>query len=171
MGTIPLAACAEWKAGAWEGGHRMPFIARWPGTVKAGSVTEQTICFTDLMATFAALTGAPLPEGAGPDSFDISKVLTGEQPEEKAVRGPIVMQAGGNRFLVRDGDWKLINARGSGGFSRRFDKKSDKEGPPGQLYNLREDLGETKNLWNEKPELVERLSKQLADIRAGESTR
>jgi arylsulfatase A-like enzyme len=159
------------KADAWEAGHRMPFIVRWPGVVKAGSVTAQTICFTDLMATFAAVTGAALPAAAGPDSFDISPVLRGAQPEDRAVRGPIVMQAGGGLTLVRDGDWKLIAGLGSGGFSQPKKVKAEPGGPNGQLYNLRDDPGETRNLWLERPEVVGRLQKTLAEIRAGAATR
>ncbi len=82
------------KADAWEGGHRMPFIVRWPGRVKAGTVSDQTICFTDLLATFADICGAKLPAGAGPDSFSFLPVLEGRQPEGQPIRGPIVMQAG-----------------------------------------------------------------------------
>lgn len=159
------------KADAWEGGHRMPFIARWPARVKAGSVSGQTICFTDMLATFAAVAGAEFDDAAGPDSFDISPVLFGEQPEGESVRPPIVMAAGRGTMLIRDGDWKYIDALGSGGFSKPSKVKAEAGGASGQLYNLAEDSGETKNLFLQKPEIVARLSAQLKEIKAGERTR
>lgn len=159
------------KADAWEGGHRMPFLVRWPGRVAAGSVTAQTICFTDLMATFAALTGAELKAGAGPDSFDLSPVLLGTQEEDQPVRGAVVIAAGGGMFSIRSGDWKWINGLGSGGFSppRRVEPQPD--GPRGQLYNLREDPGETRNLSAVRPEVVARLEAELQAIRDSGQTR
>ena len=74
------------KADAWENGHRMPFVVRWPGKTKSGTVTGQTICFTDILSTFASITGAELPADAAPDSFDLLPVLLGTQPEDKPVR-------------------------------------------------------------------------------------
>ncbi len=159
------------KADAWEGGHRMPFIARWPAKVKGGSSSDQTICFTDMLATFAAVSGAKLGKNAGPDSFDISPVLFGEQPADEAVRPPIVMAAGGGTTLIRDGDWKYINALGSGGFSQPKKVKPEPGGPTVQLYNLADDRGEADNLSLEKPEIAARLTKQLEAILKGDRTR
>ncbi|MEX2368787.1 MAG: arylsulfatase [Candidatus Paceibacterota bacterium] len=82
------------KGDAHEGGHRMPFIVRWPGVVKPGSVTKQTISFTDLLATFADITNTDLPENVGEDSFSILPVLTGSQPETEAIRPPVVVTVG-----------------------------------------------------------------------------
>jgi arylsulfatase A-like enzyme len=153
------------KGDAWEGGHRMPFIVRWPGRVKPGTVTHQTICFTDLLATVADVCGAGLPAGAGPDSFSFLPVLDGTQPPEKPVRGPIVMQAGSSpAMMIRSGDWKLINQLGSGGFS---DPKTIKPGPgdpPGQLYNLREDPAERENLYQKHPDRAAGLSRLMKAI-------
>jgi len=150
------------KADAWEGGHRMPFIVRWPGRVKAGTVSDQTICFTDLLATFADICGAKLPAGAGPDSFSILPVLEGRQPEGKPIRGPIVMQAGSSpAMMIRSGDWKLINQLGSGGFSQPKTIKPGPGDPAGQLYNLRADRAETNNLYLKHPEIVARLEAEL----------
>ena len=152
------------KADAWEAGHRMPFLVRWPGRVKAGSVSKQTICFTDCLATFAELTGAKLPKGAGPDSESFFKVLKGTHPEGKSIRGPIVMESGSGAMLIRDGDWKLIDRLGSGGFSKPKSIKPGPGDPKGQLYNLAEDPGEDTNLWKKHPEIVERLTKRLQEI-------
>lgn len=153
------------KADAWECGHRMPLIVRWPGRVKAGSVSRQTICFTDVLATFAGILGAKLPQGAGPDSVDFSPVLFGRQPEGKPVRDALVIRSGGGLMTIRMGQWKLIDGLGSGGFSRPRRVKPKDGGPAGQLYDLSRDLGETKNLYAQKPEIVRQLRRKLAEIR------
>lgn len=153
------------KGDAWEGGHRMPFIVRWPGRVKAGAVTDQTICFTDLLATFADICGKPLPTAAGPDSFSILPVLEDRQPKDQPVRGPIVMQAGSaSTMMIRSGDWKLINQLGSGGFSKPAKIQPEPGGPHGQLYHLRDDPAETKNLFLQYPEIVTRLEAEMQRI-------
>ena len=158
------------KADAWEGGHRVPFIVRWPGEVEAGSVSNQTICFTDMLSTFAAVAGAVLPEDAGPDSFDILPVLLGKQPEEKPIRGPLVIPANG-MMSIRSGHWKLITGLGSGGFSRPRRIKPTPGGPTGQLYHLGDDPGETNNLYQEKPDIVKNLQAALARIRSQRKSR
>jgi arylsulfatase A-like enzyme len=153
------------KGDAWEGGHRLPFIVRWPQRVKADSVSGQTICFTDLLATFADLCGASLPAGAGPDSVSMLPVLDGRQPEDQPVRGPLVMRAGSSpAMVIRSGDWKLIDQLGSGGFSKPKTIQPEPGGPAGQLYNLRHDLGETTNLYLQHPEIVARLEAEMRRI-------
>lgn len=152
------------KADAWEAGHRMPFIVRWPGRVRKGSVSEQTICFTDLVATFAEITKAVLPEGAAPDSHSLLPVLLGEQSADQAIRPPVVMQSGNGSMLIRSGDWKLINQLGSGGFSKPDHIQPGPGDPAGQLYNLALDPGETNNVYLEYPEIVSRLTAELDEI-------
>jgi arylsulfatase A len=160
------------KGDAWEAGHRMPFIVRWPGRVKSGTVTDQTICFTDFLATFAEVCGAKLPDGAGPDSFSFLPVLEGRQAEDKPIRGPIVMRAGSSpAMLIRSGDWKLINQLGSGGFTQPKTIKPGPGDPAGQLYNLRTDLAETNNLYLKHPEIVARLEAEMQRIVKTESSR
>ncbi|MBT7733533.1 MAG: sulfatase-like hydrolase/transferase, partial [Verrucomicrobia bacterium] len=159
------------KADAWEGGHRMPFIVRWPGKIQAGSVSGQTICFTDMLATFAAVVDAELPPDAGPDSFDILPVLLGKQPESKAIRGPLVIPARRGMMSIRSGHWKLITGLGSGGFSKPAQIKPTPGGPKGQLYHLGNDLAETRNLYAEKPETVKSLQSKLAQILKQTKTR
>ena len=149
------------KADAWECGHRMPFIARWPGTVTAGSVDHRIICFTDLMATFADLIGAELPEKAGPDSISFYKTLIGQTD---ASRPALVIQSGSGAMTVRQGSWKLITQLGSGGFSKPSRVKPGPGEPIGQLYNLKQDAGETRNLYNEEPGIVAKLSAELKRI-------
>lgn len=159
------------KGDAWEAGHRMPFIVRWPGRVKAGAVSAQTICFTDLLATFAAVLGTPLPPKAAEDSFNLLPVLLGRQSEDKPIRGPVVIPSSGGFMTIRAGRWKLINGLGSGGFSAPNKIKTSPGGPAGQLYDLAADPGETNNLWQQRPEIVERLSAELARIRAAGQSR
>ena len=159
------------KADAWENGHRMPFIVRWPAKVSAGSVTDQTICFTDLLATFAAITETGLPSAAGPDSFDISPVLFGKQSADQPIRGPIAMAAGNGMMMVRSREWKWIDGLGSGGFSKPKRERPAENGPSGQLYNLAADRRESNNLYLEKPNVVTRLRALLGQIEQAEQTR
>jgi len=159
------------KADAWEGGHRMPFIARWPGRIRAGSTSRQSICFTDMLATFAAVADAKLPPDAGPDSFNILPVLLGKQPEAKPIRGPIVIPARRGMMSIRSGHWKLITGLGSGGFSKPSNTKPQPGGPVGQLYHLGNDLAETRNLYQEKPKIVNSLLAKLEQIRSQPRTR
>lgn len=150
------------KGDAWEGGHRMPFIVRWPGRVAAGTVSDQTIGFTDLMATFADIVGKKLPDGAGPDSFSLLPVLEGRQAADKPVRGPLLIQAASGAMMIRSGDWKLIDQPGSGGFSKFPEPQPDD--PPGQLYNLRRDPAERNNLYQKETERVAELTRLMNQI-------
>ena len=79
-------------ADAWEAGHRMPFIVRWPGSIKPRTSSKQTISFVDILATFAELTETELPDSAGPDSFSFLPVLRGEQPDDQTVRDTLVVR-------------------------------------------------------------------------------
>lgn len=160
------------KADAWEAGHRVPFIVRWPARVKAGSVSDQTICFTDLLSTFAEVCGARLTPSAGPDSFSFLSVLEGRQPNDQPIRGPIVLQSGStNSMFIRSGDWKFIDQLGSGGFTKPNKIAPGAGEPTGQLYNLREDRAESRNLFNNHPEIVARLREQMHQIIKSESSR
>jgi len=149
------------KADAWEAGHRMPFIVRWPGTVRAGSVCDQTISFTDLLATAADVVGKDLPAGAGPDSFSFLPALKGGTFQ----RAPIVMQSGSGGFMtIRSGRWKLIEGLGSGGFSQPARITPGPGDPAGQLYDLAADPAETTNRFAGEPGVVERLRAEMRRI-------
>ena len=149
------------KADIWDGGHREPFIVRWPGKVAAGHASNQLVCLGDLMATCAAIVGAELPDGAGPDSINILPVMMGR---EEALRDTLVHHSGDGMFSIRRGPWKLIEGLGSGGFTKPARVEPQPDGPTGQLYNTAEDLGEQRNLWQEHPQVVAQLSKLLAEI-------
>ena len=149
------------KGDAWEAGHRMPFLVRWPGVVEPGSISDQTICFTDLLATMAEMTGTELDAADGPDSVSFLTVLRGQQPSGEPVRDSLVIPSANGTKTVRVGDWKLITRLGSGGFSKPRRIEPDPDGPQGQLYNLADDLGETNNLYQRRPDVVKRLTTQL----------
>lgn len=134
------------KFASWEGGHRMPFLARWPERVAAKSVCEQPVVFSDLLATFAEVVEASeLPQGMAEDSVSFLPYLL-DAEKEKSKRPPIIH----NRSAIRDGDWKLI-------LPRRV--RGEKLGL--ELYDLAKDPGEQSNVISEYPEIGERLKKQL----------
>jgi len=159
------------KRDQWEGGHRTPFIVRWPGHVKSGTVSSQLLSLTDVFATVAAIIDFDLPNDAAEDSFNMLPVLLG-QPVDRPVRDYLLQQTTSGRHLsIRDGQWKYLNHAGSGGNNYRSPRLAEYRLPeaapeaPGQLYNLTDDPGETRNLYHEHPEIVERLSDQLEEFR------
>jgi arylsulfatase A-like enzyme len=157
------------KADLYEGGHRVPFIVRWPAKVKAGSVSDQLVGQLDLMATFAELTGVTLPATAGEDSVSFLPVLTGTA--SAPIRSSIVSQSINGSFAIRDGQWKLALCPGSGGWSAPRPGKDDHSKlPPFQLYDLSKDPGETTNLADQHPDRVASmkavLEKLIADGRS-----
>lgn len=161
------------KADAFEGGHRVPFIACWPGKIPANTVCNETICLTDMMSTMAAAAGVNLSGTSGKDSYNILPLLLGEQ--KKTARETTIHQA---QFLaIRKGKYKFLDGNDSGGFSNiEFLDNNDPEkyryievssnAPQGQLYNLEEDPGETNNLFNHRPETVKELKKILDAYKA-----
>ena len=160
------------KRDNWEGGHRIPFIARWPGAIDAGSTTDQTTCLCDIMATAAALTGAELPEGAAEDSFDMLPVLLGDQPEDEPIRRYTLHQTQKLALGIRRDKWKYLDHQGSGG--NDYDAKPELQpyilpesapDAPGQLYDLDADPGETTNIYFDHPEIVEELRTRLHEFR------
>ena len=152
------------KGDAWEAGHRMPFIVRWPGKVKPGTLSEQTICFTDVMSTMAGISGATLPDDAGPDSYSFLPSLLGSQAPGQEARPPVVMRSASGAMVIRSGDWKLIDRLGSGGFSSPEKIDPEPGGPTGQLYNLAADPEEQNNLYLYEPDIVNKLAKELETI-------
>jgi arylsulfatase A len=146
------------KATIYEGGHRVPFLVRWPGKVAAGSSCDVTICTTDFFATFADIVGksAAIPANAGEDSFSFLPCLNGES---KAIRPFTIHHSISGMFAIRKGEWKLIMGKGPGG---GWAKGSKTEARLVQLYKLDDDLAETNNLEASHPEVVEALVNDLA---------
>lgn len=162
------------KRDAWEGGHRVPFIARWPGHVPANAVSQEIICHVDLLATCAALLGEQLPANAGEDSYNLLPVLLG-----KALAAPIreatVFHNSRGAFAIRQRDWVLIDARsGDGNHEPEWFKQErgyQTNRFAGELYNLGDDLAQGRNLYGDKPEMVRKLKALLEKYKlAGRST-
>jgi arylsulfatase A len=159
------------KADIFEGGHRVPFIAKWPAKIKKGTSRDQTICLTDLMATGAELSGYVLKDNEGEDSYSLVKLLDADYKAE-SFREATVHHSINGSFAIRQGDWKLIMAKGSGGWSFPTPgSPAEEDLPEVQLYNLASDPGETTNLQAENPEKVASLKSLLSKyIKEGRST-
>jgi arylsulfatase A-like enzyme len=154
------------KADIWEAGHRVPFIARWPGHFAPGTTNDETICLTDLLATAAAVVGAEVPRGAGEDSYNILPALLGKK-SDRPIRPSTIHHSLNGTFAIRSGDWKLIEGNlGSGGFTQPRVVKPQPDGPQGQLYNLKTDPSEAENVFDKHPEVVKRLAQQLAQSKS-----
>ena len=159
------------KRDQWEGGHRVPAIARWPGQIPAGSTSDQLFVLTDIMATAAALTGYALPPDAAEDSFDFSALLTGAH-DGSPIREFALHQTISLDLALRRGTWKYLDHAGSGGndYTRPFlaDFTLDDGAPdaPAQLFDLAGDPGETRNLLYEEADTAERLKAELEQLRS-----
>ncbi|MGH7136722.1 MAG: sulfatase-like hydrolase/transferase, partial [Pirellulales bacterium] len=169
-GHYPSYQFRGYKADIYDGGHRIPFIARWPAKVAAGSRSDQTICLTDLMATLADIIDVQLPPGAGEDSVSILPALLGE--DKAPLREAIVHHSINGSFAIRQGDWKLELCRDSGGWSAPRPGSKESAGLPDvQLYNLASDIGERRNVYEEHTEIVQRLTALLQKyVAEGRST-
>ena len=155
MGHFPSGPLRGAKSDVWEGGHRVPFVVRWPGQVKAGSVCDQLVHQADLIATCAAVAGTTLPPTAGEDSFNMLPLLTGT---DEPIREHAVSQSMQGLIGIRSGVWKLIFGQGSGGWAKGQDAQR------GQLYNLAEDLAETNNLYSKRSDKVAELSQLMETL-------
>ena len=161
------------KRDSWEGGHRVPFLVRWPARVKPGTTSAQLTSLTDVMATLAAISGAKLPDTAAEDSFNLLPVLRGEA--DAPIRPYLLTQAfaGARTLSIRRGPWKYLDHRGSGGNRyennpglKPFMLPETAPDAPGHLYNLDEDPGETRNLYAKRPDMVKELKALLEESKA-----
>lgn len=196
-GHRPCAPFNGQKGDAWEGGNRVPFLARWPRHIPAGTKSERLLCLTDMLATFAAITGQTLPADAGEDSFNALPALLGKD----GARTNLIVQARSSSLFrhrkkediwaVREGNWKLVMDQGSGYSTEKTDRapylkfsqvgmvnsdytpdgKLKPDAPPMQLYDLAADSGETKNVYREHPEIVARLTKLFEQLRDAKRSR
>ncbi|MBM4000872.1 MAG: arylsulfatase [Planctomycetes bacterium] len=165
------------KRDAWEGGHRVPFIARWPRKIKAGAVSDETMCHVDFLATVAAILGAELPVNAAEDSVNVLPVLLGETLSTP-VREATIHHSAQGKFAIRKGDWVFIDAptgddNRSNGEPRWLKEERGYTSHPhaGELFNLREDPAQRRNHYAEKPERVKELKGLLEKYqREGRST-
>jgi len=166
QGHYPSELRRGYKAAIFDGGHRIPFIARWPGKIKAGTTSDQLICLTDLMATCADILGAKIPDAAGEDSVSILPALLGTA--DKPLREAVVHHSLKGEFAIRQGQWKLLFGASSGG---RSGPKAEDQLPPIQLYDMAKDVGERSNECAAHPEIVANLTKLMEKyVAEGRST-
>jgi arylsulfatase A-like enzyme len=166
------------KRDNWEGGHRVPFIAWWPGKINPGLESDQTICLTDLMSTFADILHIELPDDAAEDSYSILPALVSGS-YDKPLRPFTLHQTMRLGLAIRSGSWKYLDHKGSSGNNyenggewgmKQFALPESAPEAPGQLYDLETDPGETTNLYDIYPEKVNELKKVLDETkRSGRS--
>lgn len=193
MGHHMNGTLLGFKFDAWEGGHRIPFIARWPGKIPPGSTSGQLISNVDMLGTFAALTGYQLREGEGPDSYNVLPAFIG-QPK-KQMRDDLIMAPLSRKHLaLRKGQWVFITGQGGGGFSAKVpgahafggpaafpftgEKNSDIENgeikpgaPAEQLYNLQTDRSQSRNVIRDYPETADMMRELLNHYKTAGQTR
>jgi arylsulfatase A len=143
------------KADIFDGGHRVPFVVRWPGVVEAGTETSRLTCQTDILATCAEIVGRELKAGEGVDSVSFLATL---KDASQVARDAIVHHSINGSFAIREGKWKLCLCPDSGGWSEPKPGKAAKDAPPVQLFDLEADPGEEKNLAEDLPEKVEAMT-------------
>lgn len=162
QGHFASAQFRGYKADIWEGGHRVPFLARWPARVKPGSRSDALVCLTDLMATAAEISAVKLSPNAAEDSFSFLPALVGQG---RTSRTSVVHHSINGRFSLRAGSWKLELCPGSGGWGRPTDAEAAKQAlPTVQLYDLSKDIAEQDNLQASQPDRVKRMTIQLEKI-------
>ncbi len=161
--TYGHRSCGDWrgyKAHIWEGGHREPLVARWPGKIQPGAVSDELICLTDFMATCAAIVDRELPDGAAEDSFNALPVLL-DEAAGGPIRESVIHHSCFGVFSIRRGDWKLVEGtKTSGGWPPPRGGRPE-PGAPGQLYDLKDDPREQNDLWERHPDMVEQLTALL----------
>ncbi|MBX3442026.1 MAG: arylsulfatase [Planctomyces sp.] len=170
LGHEPSAMLRGYKSDAFDGGHRVPFLARWPARIPAGSTSAQLIGLFDILATCADVLDSPLAEDAAEDSLSFLPALLGD--DGSGARESIVHHSVNGTFVIREGNWKLILAPDSGGWSEpRPNTPQARELPSVQLYDLASDIAEQHNLAEQQPERVARLTGILQElVDSGRST-
>lgn len=157
------------KADLWEGGHRVPFIVKWPDKVLPGSSSGQLICHTDLFATVSEIVGSPLPKKGAEDSVSFLPALLGKKIQ--STRKGIIHHSISGHFAYRHGKWKLLLARASGGWTSPKENEAPINFPEAQLYDMSSDSAEQTNLYLKKPLVVQNLLSHLEnDVNRGRST-
>ena len=158
------------KADLWDGGHRIPFIAKWPGKIEPRSKCDQLICLNDLFATICDITEKGIPQGSCEDSVSFLPAFTGKPVP--LIRKGIIHHSVSGHFAYRSANWKLALAKGSGGWSSPNEKQATKKNAIGaQLYDLENDLGETNNLFEARPDVANRMLQELTNyVTSGRST-
>lgn len=167
----PAGGWRGMKRDGWEGGHRVPFIARWPKRIPQGQVSDQMTNTTDIFATLASVVGYELPEEAARDSFDMLPAMLGTQDPNQSIRPHLLTQSFRGEFQIRLGEWKYLDHQGSGGnrydrgFMSSYALPDSEPEAPGQLYNLATDPGETKNLFYQNDAKRIQMQKLLEQLK------
>ncbi len=180
------------KFDAWEGGHRVPFIVKWPGTIKKASTSNALISNVDIFSTLSTIVGLPEMKKEAKDSYDILPLLKGET--EKQVREDLIISpVKQSHIAIRKGKWMYIGAKGGGGFTNpnignhalggpgafKFtnqvnsdivDGKIKPNAPKGQLYNLEKDPFQSNNVYDDFPDIVEQMDNRIAELLDSERT-
>lgn len=160
LGHLPSYIFRGYKSDIWEGGHRVPFIVRWPGQIKAGSTCRETICLSDFMATSAAIAGVKIPDDAAEDSYNILPYF--KSRFDKSIREATVHHSINGNFAIRQGKWKLELGPGSGGWSKPTDQQALRNGlPTVQLYDMWQDVRERSNVQAQYPVVVQEMTSLL----------
>ena len=174
QGHHPSGPFRGYKSDAWDGGHRIPFIARWPGVIEPGTATDEIVCLTDLMATCTEILGEAPPETAAEDSFSLLALLEGAAKGGVAIRDYVVHHSINGKFAIRDRRWKLVLCPGSGGWTQNDAEAAAAGLPLVQLYDMESDPGEQTNLQAQQPgrvrEMIAALAKLVADGRSTPGT-
>ena len=168
FGHYSMAHLRGVKRDTWEGGHRVPFIARWPGAIPAGAVCPQLALLGDFIATCGEIVGAELPAGTAADSMSILPLLQGQL--DRPVRRWAVHHSASGRFALRRDNWVFIDAP-SGDDNQEPDWFKAERGYtehdlPGELFNLRDDISERHNRYHQQPQIVQELARRLEEIKA-----
>jgi arylsulfatase A len=168
-GHDPSGGYRGHKADIYEGGHRVPFVVRWPGKIEGGHKTDALACLTDVYATLEALTEQEKQPVGGEDGYSLLPVFQGAATSG---RDTLISHSIGGSFAIRQGPWKLCLCGGSGGWSAPREGDAKKQGlPPMQLYNLADDPAEMKNLVDDEPDKVKALLLLLDEqVRSGRAT-
>jgi arylsulfatase A-like enzyme len=171
-GHDPSGGWRGMKRDAWEGGHRVPFIVRWPGVFQAGLKSNQMINTTDIFATVASIVDFKLKDTNARDSYDMLPAMLGTQDVKRSIRPYLLTQNFRGEFQIREGNWKYINHKGSGGnnyeedFLKTYALPETAPDAQGQLYNLLDDPGETTNLYFKEAEKRKGLQKLLEELKS-----
>jgi arylsulfatase A-like enzyme len=160
------------KHSEWEGGFREPFIVRWPGTVPAGTASDQVICLTDVLATLASILHVPLPKGNAEDSFDVLRAFTEEKPGAP-VRDHVILQSATATYTIRMGDWKLVERADAPSFDSVRNKRKAEQAAKKQrmapkkneLFNLRNDPSEAANVVAAHSKIATKMKNALIEAR------
>ncbi len=172
--TYQHYSCMNFKGGKrdiYEGGHRVPFLMRWPKVIKPGSKVDVPVCQSDYLATIAEIVGASIPDNAAEDSYSLYPLITNGKLDNYNLDRAVIHHAFTGHFAIRQGKWKLNMLRGSGGsLLPKLIEPKDGEAIY-ELYDIENDPGETTNLYFEYPEVVGKLKDRISEIiKNGRST-